>query len=179
VLERLDKIEGVEASAANHTGTMIRITVKAGADREQVAGAVQKDLAADKRNPTRIASDGLTKALKEEEWRDVTWIGQLSAFEFRKLNLDRVKEFANEEKLDKAVAAKLQKLAETEWDRLAKDADTREDNPPPHKADWKGRCGEFVKVVTEQSKGLLTAEQRDRLREGLKNCVRLPPTAEK
>ena len=174
MLERLDKIDGVEASAANHTGTLIRISVKPGANREKVAEAIQKDLTAGEGNPTRLAGEELAKALKEE-WRDITRIGQLSAFEFRKLNLDRVKEFTDEEKLDKGMADKLLKLAETEWDRLAKAAEARDGNLPPHRADWSGRCAEFAGVLIEQSKGLLTAEQRDRLREGLKNCVRLPP----
>lgn len=179
MLERLDKIDGVEASAANHTGTMIRITVKSGADREKVMEAVQKDLTADKRNLTRIVGDGLMKALKDEEWRDITRIGQLSATEFRKLNLDRVKDFTDEEKLDKDVADKLLRMAETVWDRLAKAAEVKDGNLPPHKADWTSRCEEFAKVLIEQSKGLLTADQSDRLREGLKNCVRLPSAGKK
>lgn len=179
MLERLDKIDGVEVSAANHTGTMIRITVRGGADREKAAVAVQKDLAADERNPTRLTGDGLTKALKDEEWRDIARIGQLSATEFRKLNLDRVRAFTAEEKLDKDGADKRVKLAETEWDRLTKAAEAREGNLPPHKADWTGRCEEFAKVLIEQSKGRLTADQSDRLREGLKNCVRLPSAGKK
>jgi hypothetical protein len=167
VLERLDKIDGVEASAANYTGTMLRITAKAGADREKVAEVVQKDLTADKRTPTRTTGDGLTKALKDEEWRGIDRIGQLSATEFRKLNLDRVKAFTDEEKLNKDGADKLLKLAEEEWDRLAKGVDAKEGGKPPHKADWKGRCGEFTKVLVEKSKGLLTEDQRDRLEKGL------------
>ncbi|MBX9584979.1 MAG: hypothetical protein K2X87_32135 [Gemmataceae bacterium] len=179
MLERLDKIDGVEASAANHTGTMFRITVKAGAEREKVAEAVQKDLAADNRNPTRITGDGLAKALKDEEWRDITRIGQLSAAEFRKLNLDRVRAFAEGEKLDKDVADKLLKLAETEWDRLVKEADTKGGVRPPHRTDWRGRCGEFAKVLVEKSKGLLTEDQRDRLGKSLTNLSGKLPSADK
>lgn len=179
MLERLDKIDGVEASAANHTGTMICITVKGGADREKVAEAVQKDLAADKRNPTRITGDGLTKALKDEEWRDIARIGQLSATEFRKLNLDRVKAFAEAEKLDKDVADKLLKLAETEWDRHVKEADTKDGVQPPHRTDWRGQCGAFAKVLVEKSKGLLTEEQRDRLGKSLTSRFEKLPPADK
>ncbi len=180
VLERLDKIDGVEASSANYTGTMIRITAKAGSDREKVAEAVQKDLAADKRNPTRITGDGLAKALKDEEWRGIDKIGQLSATEFRKLNLDRVRAFTVEEKLDKDVADKLLKLAETEWDRLMTEADTKEGNQPPHRTDWRGRCGEFAKVLVEKSKGLLTEDQHDRLGKSLTSRFeKLPPPDKK
>lgn len=180
MLERLDKIDGVEASAANHTGTLIRITVKAGADREKVAEAVQKDLAADKRNPTRVTGDGLAKALKDEGWRDITRIGQLSAAEFRKLNLDRVRAFAEGEKLDKGVADKLLKLAETEWDRLVREADTKDGVRPPHRTDWKGRCGEFARVLVGKSKGLLAEDQRDRLGNSLTNLSgRLPAAGKK
>ena len=177
VLDRLDKIDGVEASSANYTGTMLCITVKAGADREKVAEAVQKDLAMDKRTPTRTTGDGLTKALKDEEWRGIDRIGQLSATEFRKLNLDRVKAFTDEEKLNKDVVDKLLKLAEEEWDRMAKAVDTTEGSKPPHKADWKGRCEEFAKVLVEKSKEMLTADQRDRLGKSLTSRFEklLPP----
>lgn len=161
-MERLDKIDGVEASSANHTGTLIRISMKAGANPENVVAAVQQDFTTSKGNPTRLMGEELRKALKEE-WRDITRIGQLSAIEFRKLNLDRVKAFAEEEKLGKDVADKLLKLAETEWDRLAKEADAKDGNVPPHRADWSGRCSQFAKDVMKQTKGLLTADQLERL----------------
>jgi hypothetical protein len=166
-LERLDKIDGVEASSANHTGTLVRISVKAGANCEKVAEAVRKDLAASKGNPARLTAEKLTKALKEEEWRGLDRIGQLSAIEFRKLNLDRLKAFTEEEKLGKDVAGKLLKLAEAEWDRLAKEAQAKDGNLPPHKANWRGRCEKFAKVVIEQAKPLLTTDQLARLREAL------------
>jgi hypothetical protein len=91
----------------------------------------------------------------------------LSAIEFRKLNLDRVKAFTEQEKLGKDVADKLLKFAEAEWDRLAKEAEAKEGNLPPHKADWSGRCGEFAKMVVEQAKGLLAPDQLDRLHQAL------------
>jgi hypothetical protein len=141
--------------------------VKAGASREIVAEAVQKDLAANKGNATRLTAEKLRKALKDEEWRGIDRIGQLSAIEFRKLNLDRVKAFTEQEKLGKGVADKLLKLAETEWDRLAKEAEAKGGDLPPHKADWRGRCEEFAKVVVEQAKELLAADQLDRLRQAL------------
>lgn len=128
---------------------------------------VQNDLTTDKRNPARLMAEKLTKALQEEKWRGIDRIGQLSAIEFCKLNLDRVKAFAEEEKLSKDVADKLLKLAEQEWDRAVKAAETKEKNTPPHKTDWKGRCDQFAKVVVEQAKDLLTAEQLDRLRQSL------------
>ena len=180
MLERLDKIDGVEASAANHNGTMIRITVKAWADKEKVAEAVQKDLAAGKGNPARVTGDGLAKALKDEEWRDITRIGQLSATEFRKLNLDLVRAFAEAEKSDKDMADTLLKLAETEWDRLVKAADAKDGVQPPHRTDWPGRCREFAKVLVEKSKGLLTEDQHDRLGKSLTNLSgQLPPAETK
>lgn len=167
MLERLDKIDGVQASSANHTGTLIRISTKVGASREKVAAVVQEDLTGNKGKPTQIVGDGLTKALKEEEWRGIDRISQLSAIEFRKLNLDQVKAFAEEQKLGKDVADKLLKLAETEWDRLAKAADAKEGNLPPHRADWSGRCSQFAKAVLERAKGLLSADQLDRLGKAL------------
>ena len=180
LLERLDKIEGVETSSANGTGTMIRIVLKSGADREKAVKAVRKDLTTDKRDPTRIADDVLPKALKSEEWRGIDRIGQLTAAEFRKLNIDRVKVFADEEKLDKDVADKLVKSAENEWDRLVLSADGKDGNRPPHRTDWTGRCDQFAGMVVEQVKELLAAEQLDRLRQALACRFKgLPTSGEK
>jgi hypothetical protein len=64
-LERLDKIDGVKASSANHTGTLIRISVKAEASREKVAEAVQNDLTVDQGNVARLRAEKLMKALNE------------------------------------------------------------------------------------------------------------------
>lgn len=146
---------------------MIRISVKSGASQEKVAEAVQIDLAADKGSPTRLMAEKLTKALQDEEWRGIDRISQLSAIEFRKLNLDRVKAFAEQEKPGKDVADKLVTLAEQEWDRLAKTAEAKEGNQPPHRTDWKGRCEQFANVVVAQAMKLLAADQLDRLRQAL------------
>ena len=176
-MERLDQIDGVEASSANHTGTLIRISMKAGASREMVTASVQKDLTAGKGNPTRLMGEELRKALKDEEWRDINRIGQLSALEFRKLNLNRVKAFTEQEKLGKDVTDKLLKLAETEWDRLAKAGDSKDGNLPPHRADWSGRCSQFAKAVMEGAKGLLSADQLERLGKGLECRFEIGPAA--
>jgi copper chaperone CopZ len=179
VLERLNKLEGVEASSANHTGTMLRVSVKTAAEREKVAAVVEKDLAADKRQPNRLTADELRKALKAETWRGQERVRELSAIEFRKLALDRVEAFSKSEKLADDVSAKLLSVAEKEWDRLAKAADTTEANQSPRKTDWRKRGSEFSKAFCEQAKELLTADQLNRLSQMLANCVERLPVAEK
>lgn len=176
MLERLDKIEGVEASSANHTGTMLRVTVKSAAQREQVAAVVDKELAAGNRQPVRIKGDELQKVLKAETWRAKERMGELSAIEFHKLALDQVQAFSKSEKLPNDVADKLLGVAEKEWDRLAKAADTTQ---APHQTDWRKRGSEFSKAFREQAKGLLTADQLTRLDQMITNCVERLPVAEK
>jgi hypothetical protein len=175
VLEQLDKIDGVEASSANHTGTMLRICVRAGADREKVAEAVQKRLAEDDHKPVKVEGDELKAALDKERWRTKEQVGELTAIEFRRLALDRVKDFIQREKVADEPAAKLLKVAETQWDRLARQAAMKEPKQLPHKIDWKRRCRDFATVFTEETKGLLTPDQRQRLKQLVELCVRRLP----
>ncbi len=177
MLERLDKIEGVKASSANHTGTMLRVTVKTATEREQVAVVVEKELAAGNRKPVRIKGDELQMVLKAETWREKERLRELSAIEFRKLALERVQAFYKSEKLPDDVAANLVKLAEQEWDRLAKAAETTEAKQSPDKTDWRKRGNDFSKAFCEQAKELLTGDQMSRLSQMLANCIeRLPTT---
>jgi hypothetical protein len=163
VLERLDKIDGVEASSANYTGSMIRIVVTAAANRKEVSEEVKKDLSAGNRKLAWLAGDELRAALEKEEWRNVKQIGQLSAIEFRTIALGWVKAFAEAEKLGDGVANELLKLTRTEWDRLAELADSEEGRQPPHRTDWRGRCKQNTTAVCQQADELLSASQRERL----------------
>ena len=175
MLEQLDKIDGVEASSANHTGTMVRITVRNSSDRQRIADAVQQRLAKSNRKPVRIKHDELKSAIDTERWRTKEQIGELTAIEFRKLALDRVKGFIRSEKVADETAPKLLKVAEARWDRLAQEAETKEPRQLPHKIDWKRRCGDFARDFTDGAKELLTAEQRQRFKESVQSCFsRLP-----
>ena len=176
MLERLDQIDGVEASSANYTGTMIRISVSTAATREKVAEVVQKDLSAGNRKPARLNGVELKEALRKEEWRAIQQIGQLSAIEFRTLALGRVKAFVEAEKLGEGVADKLLQLAEREWERLAEVNDSKEAKTPPH---WKGRYSQFATVFCEQARELLTADQRERLSQAFMSRFEKLPTSEK
>jgi hypothetical protein len=68
VLERLRNLDGVECCAANRSGTMIRISVKAGIDRNKVAEAARQALSSESRKPILITGDALARALVEERW---------------------------------------------------------------------------------------------------------------
>ena len=175
MLEQLDKIDGVEASSANHTGTMLSISVTTGADREKVAEVVRQRLAADNRQPVRLKDDELKAALDKERWRTKEQIGELTAIEFRKLTRDRVKDFSQSEKIADDNAGRLLKNAEAQWDRLAQQAEVKEPKQLPHKIDWKRRCLEFATAFTEEAKGLLTPDQRQRFMQFVELCFsRLP-----
>ena len=171
VLARLNKIEGVEKSFTNRTGTLLHISVAPSADRDKVAAAVRDDLTKDNRKPVLLARDESEQALAKEKWSSP---GDLSAIEFRTLALHRVKTFAQSEKLDKEAADKLLKLAARQWDRLAQGEDCCK-QPAQGKdcckqqqpADWLRRFHSFAAALAEPAKELLSAEQAKRLQEAL------------
>jgi hypothetical protein len=162
VLARLDKIEGVEKNSANRTGTMLRVSVVLLADRDKVADAVRQMLAKDNRNPVLLAGDEFKEALVKEEWGSP---GDLSAIEFRTFALHRIKTFAEAEKLDKEASSKLVKIAEQQWERMAKGGDCCGKVKQP--GDWVAQFKQFAASVPDQAKELLTADQTERLRQVL------------
>jgi hypothetical protein len=175
VLEQLDKIAGVDASSANHPGTMLRIALKTEADRQTVAEVVRKRLASANRNPVRLKDHQLKAALEKERWRTKEQIGELTAFEFRKLALDRVDAFSRSEKLAEASAAKLLRIAEAQWDRLALQAEAKEPKQLPHKIDWKRRCREFATAFGEEAQRVLTPDQCQKFKQLVESCFRELP----
>jgi hypothetical protein len=160
VLARLNKIEGVEKSFTNRTGTLLRISVAPSADRDKVAAAVRDDLTKDNRKPVLLEGEELQQTLAKEKWGSP---GDLSAIEFRTLALYRVKTFAQTEKLDKDTMPQLLKLAARQWDRLAQG----EDCCKQQSADWLTRFHSFAATLAESAKELLSAEQAKRLQEAL------------
>jgi hypothetical protein len=163
VLARLNKVLGVANSSVNQTGTMLRIAVATSANRSKVAEAVRQVLTKDNRRPLLLTGDELRRALMIEEWGSP---GDLSAVEFRTFALHRVQTFSESEKLNKRVSETLTKIAEQQWDRIAKESGccTEGTNRP---ADWVRRYKQFAAAVSEQVKQLLTAEQAVRLRQVL------------
>lgn len=157
----------MERSAANHAGKLIRVSIKTGTSRERVAGAVERELLALKGTPTRLTATESTKALQDEIWRGIDRIGELTAIEYRTISLDRVRAFVEQEKLDAEASDKLQRLAENQWDRLARSAPTKRGDGHPQKTDWQDRCAQFTKAMMEETTELLSADQRDRLRQEL------------
>jgi hypothetical protein len=171
VLARLNKIEGVEKSFANRTGTLLRIAVLPLADRDKVAAAVREDLAKDDRKPVSLVGNELKEALAKEKWGSP---GDLSAIEFRTLALHRVKTFAQSEKLGKDAADKLMKLAARQWDCMKPDEDCCKDccKSEQQPADWLAQFKQFAAAMPDQAKGLLTAEQAQRLKNTLTSRLR-------
>lgn len=164
VLGSLDKIDGVEASFANYTGTMVRISVTPGADRDAVAGRVRKVLTEGERKAVPLAGEEFQRALDREEWRGAGRIGELSAIEFHTLALHRVKTFTKAEKLDKETADKLAAIAEQQWDRIRKQARADGATAPE---DWGRHIKASLPAFLERAGGVLTAEQVERFKQTL------------
>jgi hypothetical protein len=164
MLASLDKIDGVEASSANYTGTMIRISATTTADRDKVAEAVRKGLAEKNKKPVAITGAELRLAVAMEEWRETGRIGELSIIEFHTLVPHKIRAFAKAEKLDQEVADKLVKLAERHWDRVLQEAKKEKVTQPDALLD-RGR--KSLPRFLEQSKEVLTDEQVERFKKAL------------
>jgi hypothetical protein len=178
VLAGLDKIDGVGASSANYTGTMIRISVTPETDRDKVAERARKVLTEGDRKAVRLAGDEFKRALDQEEWREVGRIGELSAIEFHTLALHRFKTFAKAEKLDAKTTGKLVKIAEEQWARISKEAN---DEGATRPEDLGIRIRASLPAFLEPAKEVLTAEQLERFKQTLtgpcadSDCPEAPP----
>ena len=162
VLASLDKIDGVQASSTNYTGTMIRVAVTSAADRARVADEARKVLA--ENMPVALAGDELKRTLEMEQWRETWRVGELSAIEFHTMALHRVKTFARAEKLDKETTDTLTKMAEDQWERLAQEAKGEKANRPE---EWGNRCKKSIPVFLARAREVLTDDQLERFKKAL------------
>jgi hypothetical protein len=164
VLERLDSIEGVAKASANHTGTMIRVTLTSPNNLEELAEIVAKDLAVENFQPQRINGDEASNALQHQTWRGSERIRELSAIEFRQLALRAIDEFSESENLTEEATAKLRQSAEKQWDRLADEAEARDSGKLPNQTNWRKRFRDFASAFFEDAKPVLTDSQFSRLK---------------
>jgi hypothetical protein len=162
VLASLDKIDGVQASSTNYTGTLIRIAVARASDRAKVAEEVRKALA--ENEPVALTDDDLKTALAKEQWREAWRVGELSAIEFRTMALYRIKTFAQAEKLSKETTGSLMKIAEDQWERLAQEAKKEKATQPE---DWANRCKKSIPSFLARAKEVLTDDQVERFKKTL------------
>src|SRR5262249_24403232 len=94
--------------------------------------------------------------LAEETWYSPD---ELSAIEFQTLATREVRAFAEAEKLDENTTDRLVEMAEEEWERQAKAAANAE------RPDWSARGAAVAGAFIDRAKGVLTAEQLERLKE--------------
>ena len=82
VLAQLDKIEGVNRSYVNYSGTLIRLTLKPTANQDEVLKSASKILNDDESlSPARVVN------VEAEEWRDVDHVKELTAIEWRTVKI--------------------------------------------------------------------------------------------
>ena len=83
MLVRLDQLPGIERSFANRSGTLLRLSVSAAGDVANVVDAASELLDAEYGGSTQLSGAAFATALKGEEWRDHSRIGELSSIEMR------------------------------------------------------------------------------------------------
>jgi hypothetical protein len=162
VLASLDKIDGVEASSTNYTGTLIRVSVTHAKDRTRVAEEVRKILADNK--PIPLVGDELKTALRKEQWRETGRVGELSIIEFRTMALYRIKTFAEAEKLNKETTDKLTKIFEHHLERFTQEAKKQKVTRPEDLVD---RGKKSIPAFFGRAKEVLSDEQIERFKKSL------------
>jgi hypothetical protein len=83
VLARLDQIGGVDCSFANGSGTLIRLSLRPGADPAKVTGTVRRVLSEQlsDRVPVPLGGRVAAAALQREVWRDKSQFAESAATE--------------------------------------------------------------------------------------------------
>ena len=162
-MDQLNRIDGVEGSFSNWTGTLIRVTVLPNTDREAVAERVQKFLAADGQNPVRVSGQELATSLKGHEWRDVNRVSELSSFEFLTVARRRINAFADSEKLDSPQRENLLSVVDGLWDKSSVGLGVPKPEATAYAAYWQSRREKFVAAYIEQVRGALTPKQIEKL----------------
>ncbi len=162
VLASLDKIDGVEASSTNYTGTIIRVSVTHAKQRTKVAEEARKILAENK--PIPLVGDELKTALRKERWRETARVGELSIIEFRTLALYRIKTFAQAEKLNKETTDKLTKILEDHLEGFTQEAKKQRVTRPE---DLANRGKKSIPTFFGRAREVLSDEQIERFKKTL------------
>lgn len=162
MLELLDKVDGVESAMANHTGTLVRVSLVHGADANSVSLDLKSILEKQNRKAKPLAAIEIAKAIEDEQWRTSETIGELSEIEFRTVFEKRVKQFTESNDLDEEVSAKLMKFSVEILDATAKS-----DN----NTDWKEFCRGLAEKMLEKARPLLSEEKLEELSKQLKARV--------
>jgi hypothetical protein len=76
VLARLDQTGGVQSSYTNESGTLIWLSLRPGADPAEATAAVGRALREEvgDRVPVRLEGRAAAAALREQPWRDKSWL---------------------------------------------------------------------------------------------------------
>jgi hypothetical protein len=162
VLEQLEKVEGVQAAMANHSGSLVRISLVDGASSRDVSMALGKILIDQKRKPKPLSGDELAKAIRDEQWRSAENIGELSEIEFRTVFAQRVKEYAEANGFDETTKTKLIGISRQVLDETA---------PSNKETDWVDFRNGLATRMLEKAKDILSDEQLGELAKKLKSRV--------
>jgi len=84
VLARLDQIDNVVKSYANHTGTMLKVELVS-ESTTAIVEAISDELSPEDRKPTFLTGEDYETALRDERWRDARGIRILSLIEYTTL----------------------------------------------------------------------------------------------
>jgi hypothetical protein len=79
----MDQINGVESSYLSESGTLIRVSLRPGADPETVTAAVRRVLTEqfEERVPVPLGKPAAAAAFQQQEWRDKSQVAKFAAKE--------------------------------------------------------------------------------------------------
>jgi hypothetical protein len=86
VMAQVNQMAGVVASYANESGSLVQVTLKAGADRAEITAAVERILRAhiDDRVPVQLGALESAAQIPANRWRDNNLVTELAAIEVAK-----------------------------------------------------------------------------------------------
>jgi len=162
VLAALEKVDGVKSAMANHSGSMVRISLSESANADAVSKELKKILKKQGRKPRQMSGEELAKAIESEQWRATEEIGELSEIEFRTVFERRVKAFAEKSDLDESTIAKLLEYSKEVLEETpASDSETQ----------WADFCNGLSSRMIEKARDVLTDEQLKTLAKKIKARV--------
>lgn len=162
-LAQMDGIEGVMRSYTNWTGSELRVTIAPKADVGAVAERVRAFLMADEQAPVRVDGDALARSLKENEWRGVEQVVELTTYEYHTFARRQIGAFADEQKFDAAKKEKLLALVDAAWEKAARGLGDPAPDADAYASYWQTRIDKLVQMFTMDSKDLLTQPQIEEL----------------
>lgn len=158
-LAEIDGLEGVSRSYTNWKGTMLRISISPGADRDLVAASVKAHLVNAQYEPAQQSAEPLAHSLKSEEWRSVERVFEMTSYEYHTFSRQQIGSFADEQGLDPSKKERLVAIVDSVWEKVAEEMGVPGIGADEYSGYWKIRLDKLIDKFSEDAREVLSREQ--------------------